>query len=168
MALEISLDGGDARAVEVTRRSAGATVWIGGREHAARLEHGAGPSTLTLDSRTTPIWVFAEHDVVHVHSFGRAWRLEVVDRDERARAAAEQFDLAVAPMPGTVLSLAVADGDEVRAGEVLVTIESMKMQSEIVATRDGAVERVFLAVGETFDRGATLVSLVPLAREGAG
>jgi biotin carboxyl carrier protein len=38
----------------------------------------------------------------------------------------------------------------------------MKMQSEIVAARDGVVEKVFLAVGDTFDRGAPLVSLVSL------
>jgi biotin carboxyl carrier protein len=39
----------------------------------------------------------------------------------------------------------------------------MKMQSEIVAMRDGVVDRVFVAVGDTFDRGAALVGLAPLS-----
>jgi biotin carboxyl carrier protein len=39
----------------------------------------------------------------------------------------------------------------------------MKMQSELVATRDGVVARLHLEVGDTFDRGAALVSLEPLA-----
>ena len=38
----------------------------------------------------------------------------------------------------------------------------MKMQSEIVALRDGVVDQVFVAVGDTFDRGAPLVGLAPL------
>jgi hypothetical protein len=41
------------------------------------------------------------------------------------------------------------------------------MQSEIVAWRDGVVERVHLQVGDTFDRGAGLVELEPLAEEAA-
>jgi biotin carboxyl carrier protein len=43
----------------------------------------------------------------------------------------------------------------------------MKMESEIVAWRDGVIERVHLRVGDTFDRGAGLVELEPLAQEAA-
>ena len=68
-------------------------------------------------------------------------------------------------MPGTVIIVAVEAGQEVAQGEQLVVIESMKMQSEIVATRDGVVDKVFLAVGDTFERGAPLVSLAPEDRE---
>jgi biotin carboxyl carrier protein len=57
----------------------------------------------------------------------------------------------------------VAAGEEVALGQPLVVIESMKMQSELVATRDGVVARLHLEVGDTFDRGAALVSLEPLA-----
>ena len=74
-------------------------------------------------------------------------------------------DVATAPMPGTVITVAVEAGQEVAQGEQLVVIESMKMQSEIVAVRDGVVDKVFLAVGDTFDRGAPLVSLAPEAEE---
>jgi len=99
--------------------------------------------------------------LVFVHAFGRAWELTVVDPVERARAAADQADLATAPMPGTVVKVAVEAGDQVSSGQPLVVIESMKMQSEIIATRDGVVDRVFLDVGENFDRGAALVALAP-------
>jgi biotin carboxyl carrier protein len=44
---------------------------------------------------------------------------------------------------------------------VLVTIESMKMQSEMTASRAGRVERVHRELGETFDRGDALISLEP-------
>jgi biotin carboxyl carrier protein len=65
-------------------------------------------------------------------------------------------------MPGTVVTIAVEPGQLVSTGQPLVVIESMKMQSEIVAWRDGVVERVLLRVGDTFDRGAGLVGLEPL------
>jgi biotin carboxyl carrier protein len=55
----------------------------------------------------------------------------------------------------------------VTVGQPLVVIESMKMQSEIVAWRDGVVERVHLQVGDTFDRGAGLVRLEAVDGEAA-
>jgi biotin carboxyl carrier protein len=64
-------------------------------------------------------------------------------------------------MPGTVIRVDVAAGAAVAAGQVLLVIESMKMQSEITAVRDGVVDQVFLTVEDTFDRGAALVALVP-------
>ena len=85
----------------------------------------------------------------------------MVDPVERLGAGADQVDLATAPMPGMVVRVEVQTGDEVSVGQPLVVIESMKMQSEIAASRDGLVERVFLDVGENFDRGAALVALAP-------
>jgi biotin carboxyl carrier protein len=102
-----------------------------------------------------------------VHAFGCSWRTEVVDPVERSRLQSEEADLAIAPMPGTVITVAVGPGQEVTAGQPLVVIESMKMQSEIVAWRDGVVDRVHLEAGETFDRGAGLVTLVPEEQEAA-
>ena len=50
-------------------------------------------------------------------------------------------------MPGTVLMVNVADGDEVAEGDVLLVLESMKMELSIAAPRDGTVE-VHVAAGE--------------------
>jgi biotin carboxyl carrier protein len=74
-------------------------------------------------------------------------------------------DAAVAPMPGVLVALSVAAGDEVTEGQVLAVIESMKMQTEIKAPRDGVVERAPLTVGESFGQGAPLVVLVAEASE---
>jgi biotin carboxyl carrier protein len=45
----------------------------------------------------------------------------------------------------------------------VAVIESMKMHTEIAAPRDGVVDRVPVELGETFDQGAALVTLLPLA-----
>lgn len=162
MSYEITLDGGSAHAVEVTRLGAAATVTIDGRDHRASLRRVGDGWELTLADRSEPIWFVLDGDAVHVHALGRAWTASVIDPVERARAGGPSEDVAAAPMPGVVIVVSVAPGDAVAEGQGLVVIESMKMQNEIVAARDGVVERVFLEVGETFDRGASLVSLVPL------
>jgi acetyl/propionyl-CoA carboxylase alpha subunit len=161
MSLEIAVGDGAPRPVDVARHGEEATVFIDGRFHHCSLHLAGDAYELRCDDRTERVWIAVQGDLVFVHAFGRAWELTVVDPVERARAAADQADLATAPMPGTVVKVAVEAGDQVSSGQPLVVIESMKMQSEIIATRDGVVDRVFLDVGENFDRGAALVALAP-------
>lgn len=161
MAYEIALGSGDAHGVDVARHGGSATIAIDGREYRGSLRPAGDGYELTLEDRTEPIWLVVERDTVHAHAFGRAWTLTLVDPVERARSGGVSEDVATAPMPGTVLAIAVTAGQEVAAGERLVTIESMKMQSEIAAGRAGVVDRVLVAEGDTFDRGAPLVALAP-------
>lgn len=168
MSLQISIDGREPRDVTVTRvENRHAAIWIDGREHRALLRPVGAAYEVSVDDRTEPIWVVVDHDTVFIHAFGRSWRTEVIDPSERSATGAEQADLATAPMPGTVITIAVSVGDAVTAGQPLVVIESMKMQSEIVAWRDGVVERVHMRIGDTFDRGAGLVELEPVAEDAA-
>ncbi len=53
-----------------------------------------------------------------------------------------------APMPGTVLLVNVADGDTVAEGDLLIVLESMKMELSIVAPHDGTVARLHLQPGD--------------------
>ena len=62
-----------------------------------------------------------------------------------------------APMPGTVLRVAVAVGDQVRAGDVLVVLEAMKMEHGVKAVADGVVTDVRVEAASQVDAGAVLV-----------
>ena len=62
-----------------------------------------------------------------------------------------------APMPGNILKVNVAVGQTVKAGDVLVVLEAMKMENEIMAPCDGTVTAVPVAKGSTVDTGAALV-----------
>ena len=63
----------------------------------------------------------------------------------------------VAPMPGKVLMVDVSEGDRVRAGQVLVVMEAMKMEHQITAPADGEVSEVRASVGDQVDNGELLV-----------
>jgi acetyl-CoA/propionyl-CoA carboxylase, biotin carboxylase, biotin carboxyl carrier protein len=65
----------------------------------------------------------------------------------------------VSPMQGTIIKIAVADGDRVSAGDVLVVLEAMKMEQPLTAHRDGTVTGLTVAVGQTVAAGAPICEL---------
>ena len=62
-------------------------------------------------------------------------------------------------MPGTVVRVLVAEGQEVEARDILVVVEAMKMEMPLPAPRAGIVRAVHVAEGDTVGRGAVLVEL---------
>ncbi len=72
--------------------------------------------------------------------------------------------LVYSPTPGVVVAVHVAVGDVVRADDVLVTLESMKMESAVLAPFGGTVRRVHAGTNVQVDSGAALVQLVPTGR----
>src|SRR5437667_260793 len=62
-------------------------------------------------------------------------------------------DAVVTPMQGTVLAVEVADGDDVRAGQVICIVEAMKMENEITAHRDGVVTELSVESGQAVTTG---------------
>ena len=64
-----------------------------------------------------------------------------------------------APMPGNILDVKVKAGASVKAGDVLVILEAMKMENEIVAPQDGTVASINVNKGDTVNSGDVLVSM---------
>jgi glutaconyl-coA decarboxylase len=76
------------------------------------------------------------------------------------QAAAKEGNVAVsAPMPGKILAVKAKEGDSVKAGDVLLVLEAMKMENDIVAPQDGVVASISVKVGDSVESGAKLVSL---------
>jgi pyruvate carboxylase len=96
---------------------------------------------------------------------GQPRRVKVPDRahgaanGSRARRKAEPGNEAHvgAPMPGVVSTLAVAQGQAVKAGDVLLSIEAMKMETALHAERDGTVSEVLVRTGDQIDAKDLLV-----------
>lgn len=64
-----------------------------------------------------------------------------------------------ASMPGTILAVKVAAGDEVVAGQVVVVMESMKMELSLESPRSGLVSKVFVELGQLVEMGSLLLEL---------
>ena len=88
-------------------------------------------------------------------------------RRERSGVAARHGaarDAVVSPMQGTVLAVEVAEGDEVRAGQVICIVEAMKMENEITSHREGLVTGLTVAAGKSVKSGQVVCVI---AQDGA-
>jgi pyruvate carboxylase len=88
-------------------------------------------------------------------------RSKVAKRPPRRKAAIEHPDEIGAPMPGTVATVNVSAGHAVHRGDVLVTIEAMKMETSVRAERDGMISEVAARPGQQVDAKDLLVVFEP-------
>jgi acetyl/propionyl-CoA carboxylase alpha subunit len=136
---------------------------IDGREISARFElQGPNDGIIQIEGSRFHIGSARRKDAILVTVGPRTFdfmRLEDgAKRHARGLAASE----ITAPMPGKVLSVMVKAGDAVVAGQPLVVIEAMKMETTLAAESDAIVKRVAVSAGEMVDHGAVLVELSPL------
>jgi acetyl-CoA/propionyl-CoA carboxylase biotin carboxyl carrier protein len=83
------------------------------------------------------------------------------------RGGASARDAIVSPMQGTVLEVRVAEGDEVKSGEVICIVEAMKMENEIDAHRDGVISELSVAPGQAVKTGQVICVVVKEGDEAA-
>ena len=74
-------------------------------------------------------------------------------------AASSVSENIVAPLPGTITSVAVKEGQKVKRGDVVVVMEAMKMANDIVANQDGVVTCVVAQPGQNVNQGDVLVEI---------
>ncbi|MBB3808132.1 pyruvate carboxylase [Pseudochelatococcus contaminans] len=86
-------------------------------------------------------------------------RAAVADMPARRKAEDGNDAHVAAPMPGIVATLAVQKGQAVKAGDVLVTIEAMKMETALRAARNGVVAEVLVSAGSPVDAKDLLITL---------
>ncbi len=97
--------------------------------------------------------------LVLIDGFQRHVRFAV--RDIANVDAGSADALARAPMHGRVVSIDVAEGDEVQVGDTLAVVEAMKMEHAVKARVHGTVSRVVASAGEQVAQGASLVEIAP-------
>jgi biotin carboxyl carrier protein len=122
--------------------------------------------SLLIDGKSYEAYVNEGENGWQVLLLGQQYPVEVEDeREKRLRLAAGgavseggEFHLK-APMPGLVVAVAVAENQEVGKGQVLVVLESMKMQNELKSPRPGQVKRIRVKPGETVEQRQTLLTV---------
>jgi acetyl-CoA/propionyl-CoA carboxylase biotin carboxyl carrier protein len=75
------------------------------------------------------------------------------------KAAAASGDSVAAPMQGTIVKIAVEDGQTVAAGDLIVVLEAMKMENPVTAHKAGTVTGLAVSTGETVTQGSVLCEL---------
>lgn len=150
--------------IGLSRARNGYRLHIDEREIPINLTPGEqGHWQLRCDETITPAAIAVDGDDIYIHLDGRTHHLRYEHPLQRLaeRHEAAGGDSVKATMPGSLVSLEVAEGERVTIGQTLLVIESMKMETTFAAPRDGIVQTVHVATGETFDKGAALVTLEP-------
>jgi acetyl/propionyl-CoA carboxylase alpha subunit len=92
---------------------------------------------------------------------GHSWTFERVDDTHGGGAGGAGSGSVIAPMPGKVVKVLVAVGDAVTAGQALIVVEAMKMETTLVAEIDGRVTTVAAEAGAMVDAGTIVVEIEP-------
>lgn len=120
--------------------------------------------SLLVDGKSYDVVADLQRDKVAVQMLGEQFVVHVEDERERAahalagHKAGGRRELR-AVMPGIVVAVKVAVGDEVAEGQTLVVLEAMKMQNPLAAEAAGRVLRVLCKQGEAVAAGAVLLEL---------
>lgn len=138
-----------------------------------RVDQGSAYSLL-LDGESYAAFVIDENGGMQVFINGVRYSAEVLDEHEKllrevgaGAANLDDFFELKAPMPGLVIKVPVEVGQIVSQGDVLVILESMKMQNELRAPQPGIVTEVLAQEGGSIEKRDVIVVLGPLD-EGTG
>ncbi|HET9588135.1 MAG TPA: biotin/lipoyl-containing protein [Anaerolineales bacterium] len=144
-------------------------ISVNGKTYQVDFESVSGQPvySLIVDGKSHESYVQQGDENWQVLLRGRLYPVTVEDeRERRLRAAAGsgvaesgEFHLK-APMPGLVVAVPVAEGQDVKKGQVLLILESMKMQNELKSPQDGTVGRIRVKAGESVEQRQTLLSVM--------
>lgn len=168
MAVTVTFQGA-THLVEIVRRRPKLVLKVDGRLH--EIDEAGPPGTLghgvlSIDGERVRFARVVDDGRALLRLDGRTFEADCVDPETAEEDAGGALDVVQAPMPGAVVSVHKAPGDPVARGETVVTIESMKLQTQLVAPRDGVVEAIAKAEGETFEKDEVVARLAPEGEEG--
>jgi acetyl/propionyl-CoA carboxylase alpha subunit len=126
---------------------------------------GDGRWSVTLDGLSAPSEAVCEASGVFLRHRGFEGRVDialaVVAATAERGAGSEAGDSVRAGMPGTLVSLHVAEGDSVEAGQIVAVLESMKLFIELKSPATGTVARIAAKAGATVAAGDVLIAIAP-------
>ncbi len=171
MAFEINIDGRTANVTELKRNGNLLTVQVDDDVYEIdALKVGEGIYSIIYKGRSYNIEMIENGSPRHytVNSFHNIYEVEVIDAQTRYRLSRSKGDSAdsgntiISPMPGKVVKIPVKVGETVEAGQTLIIVSAMKMESEFKAKKAGTVKSIHVAEGDTIDANKVLVVVEPL------
>jgi acetyl-CoA/propionyl-CoA carboxylase biotin carboxyl carrier protein len=156
----------------------GTDPWSGGWRLNApsvlRMRHGDQERSVRVSGLDPTPAAVRDGETVHVAvdgqslDFGPAEPPTVESAVAHAAGGDAGSSVLTAPMPGRVIAVRAAEGQEVRAGAVIVVIEAMKMEHAVAAPMSGVVARVVAREGDQVERGAMVAEIIAGERHTGG
>ncbi len=173
MILEVTM-GGRRQAVETEADGVGVIVHSGGRSVAVRLEPIAGSQwwRLVTDGSMVRVRLREENGVLLATvgsarvAVGIRRALPIPSRRSASSYNADRLEVR-APMPGLVIAVPPAGGEEVQTGSVVAIVEAMKMQMEIPSPAAGHIEEIRVRPGQEV-AGGQVLAVVRTRADGRG
>lgn len=122
----------------------------------------SGAYTATVNGKNVAVQLNASGDAYTATVNGKSFTVKVAEGTVAPAAAPAASGDAVplpSPLPGTVVKIAVAEGDEVAEGDVILVIEAMKMETEIKAPKAGIVREISVTQSQVVAAGDTLAMI---------
>jgi len=135
---------------------------IGGRSvdvEIIRADAEHGRLEVLIDGQHVTAYVSADGAKRWVTVNGQTVVLTKASGAKRKSSGHEHASELAAPMPGLVRSVNVVDGEAVKKGQTLLTLEAMKMEIRIQAKNDGVVKKLFVKQGQTVEREQVLIEV---------
>jgi 3-methylcrotonyl-CoA carboxylase alpha subunit len=117
--------------------------------------------SLALDGQHRHLHLFASEGHIDICLPGQRWRLTRHARFEAITGSGGTDGRVIAPMPGKVLEIRVAEGDTVSEGQTVAVMEAMKMELAIKAGFDGKIDRIVVATGDVIEADTLLLEVKP-------
>lgn len=139
------------------------TVTVGDREYRVDLSWTRSDLlSLIIDGRSYQVDIHSEKDLHEVLLEGEHFEFELFDERKAllkrgSALGAEGVQEIRSSMPGKIVKLLAAEGEEVEQGQGLVVVEAMKMENEIKSPKAGVVKKVTVKEGAAVETGALLI-----------
>lgn len=168
--MEITIEGRTSTVKQISREGNIIKMMVDGEVYEVdALKVAEGIYSIIYKGRSYNIEMIAGATPRHytVNSWYNTYNVEVIDAMTRYKMSREKGTHAelgnsiISPMPGKVVKLLVAEGDTVEAGQTLIVISAMKMESEFKARIGGIVSSITVNEGDTIDANKELITISP-------
>jgi biotin carboxyl carrier protein len=158
MKLDVEIDGKTHSVELVQERDLSRWFADGLPLDADAVEVSPGVYSILLHGESFEVRIEKVGSELRAMALGREYKITIRDprewkRNRGGATEAEGRQQVTAPMPGKVVRILVATGDQVQAGQGLMVVEAMKMQNEIRTPKSGKIERLSVTEGQTVNAG---------------
>ena len=165
MSLEIKIDDRTAQVKLLKREGNHVSVDVDGKVYDLDLmmvENGVYSILSNNKSYNVELIEKNDHRHFNVNTLYNSYDIEIIDAETKYRQGRTTEDLddvrkIASPMPGKVVKIPVKVGDEVKAGDTVIIVSAMKMESEYKVQKDRVVTEILVKEGDTVDGNQTLV-----------